>query len=202
MTPEEAADLLGVDVDAPAASVIAAYSAKAAEAKATNTGDPDTEAAELRLLSEARVTLMSYQHQEQGRQQRATAAQSVPSSSAPPKYGERSTTPETRTTASGWPELAGSTSRLSSEDEQRRKKRTFIIAIIAVLCSLSSWFTILALPVTLVGIGLGIMTMVRVRGFGGGMYTGTRVLFAVNLIVGIFAIAGCVLILITAFGHH
>lgn len=198
MTPDEAAALLDVDKDAPAAAILAAYSAKAQAAGGTHAGDLDAEKAEIQLLGEARVTLMTHRQKAQGTQQRAAVAQraagkSTPASTAP-EFGQRAAT-------SAWPDDAPAKGKTrTAEEEQIRKQRSFIIAVIGLVLSLTAWVWWLLEPLSLFGIGLNIWALVRVRGYGSGMYTGTRIVAWISIALGVLGLLGNILLIVNGIG--
>lgn len=193
MTPDEAATILGVDKDAPAADILFAYSAKAKEATESNPGDPETAKAETQMLGEARVTLMTHRQKSQGTQQRTEVAQRAAGNA--PEYGERVAAPE----QSGWPDdspVKGK--KRTAEEEQTRKVRSFQIAIVGLVLALTAWVVAWLVPASLIGMGLSIWALVRVRGYGSGMYTGTRVVSWIALIGGALGVVGTVLLIVSA----
>lgn len=192
MTPDEAAAILGVDKDAPAADILSAYSAKAKEATDSNPGDPGTAKAETQMLGEARVTLMTHRQKSQGTQQRTEVAQRAAGKA--PEYGERVAVPE----QSGWPDDAPAKGkRRTAEEEQTRKVRSFQIAIVGLVLALTAWVIAWLVPASLIGMGLSIWALVRVRGYGSGMYTGTRVVSWIALIGGALGVVGTVLLIVS-----
>jgi hypothetical protein len=195
MTPDEAAAILEVAKDAPAADILAAYSAKAKEAGASHPGDLDAEKAEVQLLGEARVTLMTHRQKTQGAQQRTAVAQR--SASKEPEYGVRLATPE----QTGWPDdEPAKRRRRTAAEEESRKVRSLQIAILGLVLSLTSWVWWLLMPLTLLGMGLCIWALARVRGFGSGMYTATRIVCWVGLVLGALALLGNILLIVRILG--
>jgi hypothetical protein len=205
MTPDEAASILEVDTDAEAADILAAYSAKAAQSRAENGGDAVAAQGEVQLLGEARVTLMTHRQQVQGSQQRAELARTsgAPAIVAAPRNGSHADAP--KLTPSGWPEDApkGKTAvkKRSPDEEESRKKRAFLMAAIGLVLSFVAWISVLGLPITVLGMGLCVWSLVRVRGYGSGMYTGTRVVAWIGLVLGLLAVIGSALVIMKALGH-
>ncbi|QDZ14023.1 J domain-containing protein [Humibacter ginsenosidimutans] len=194
MTPDEAAAALGVARDASASDILTAYSAKAKEVGGSNAGDPDAEKAEVQMLSEARVTLMTHRQKTQGTQQRTAVAQRA--AGKEPEFGERVAAPE----PSGWPDdTPAKGKRRSVEEEQSRKVRSLQIGILGLVLAVSSWFWWLLMPLTLFGMGLSIWSLVRVRGYGSGMYTATRIIAWISLLLGAFGLLGNILLIVGAF---
>lgn len=199
MTPDEAAAILDVEKDAPAATILSAYSAKAQEAGGTHAGDLDAEKAEIQLLGEARVTLMTHRQKVQGAQQRTAVAQRAAGSGAPvsprsgttPEYGERAAT-------TVWPDDAPAKGKVRTADEEQvRKQRSLLIAVIGLFLSLTAWVWWLLEPLSLLGMGLSIWALVRVRGYGSGMYTGTRIAAWIALVLGLLGLVGNILLVVT-----
>ena len=207
MTPDEAADILGIDEDASAADILAAYSAKAKAAGET----PETESDEVAIYAEARVTLMTARQKRQGSQQRAEAAKKNPGAAQPaPRYGERTKEPELKVTKSGWPDDSRPSRRnFTSDQETRRKRWSLGIAVIAfVLIAIAfvpfrvTFAVLFALEfLPLVGLGLSIWAIVRVRGYGGGMYLATRIVAWITVAFSILSIIGNILGLVSLFSH-
>ena len=193
MTPDEAAAILEVSKDASASDILAAYSAKAQAAGGAHAGDIEAEKAEVQLLGEARVTLMTHRQKMQGTQQRTAVAQRAAGRDAvpgAPEYGER-------TEAAAWPDDAPAKGKVrTAEEEQVRKQRSFVIAVIGLVLSLTAWVWWLLEPISLFGMGLAIWSMVRVRGYGSGMYTGTRVVAWFALVLGVLALIGNILLVV------
>ncbi|HEY0260692.1 MAG TPA: hypothetical protein VGC18_12680 [Lacisediminihabitans sp.] len=186
MTPDEAADILEVGKDAPAADILAAYSAKAKAAGGTYAGNLEAERAEVQLLGEARVTLMTHRQRAQGAQQRTAAAQRTDRG---PTYGERGEA------VIGWPDETKGRPR-TAEEELMRKRRSFAIAIVGLVLSLTAWVWWLLEPLSLFGIGLNIWALVRVRGYGSGLYTGTRIVAWVSVVLGALGLLGNILLVV------
>jgi cobalamin biosynthesis Mg chelatase CobN len=198
MTPDEAAALLDVDKDASAATILAAYSAKAKAAGGDHAGDLEAEKAEVQLLGEARVTLMTHRQKTQGTQQRTAVAQraagTTTSGGSAPEYGQRAAT-------SAWPDDAPAKGKArSAEEEQIRKQRSFIIALVGLVLSLTAWVWWLLEPLSLFGIGLSIWALVRVRGYGSGLYTGTRIVAWVSIVLGALGLLGNILLVVNGIG--
>lgn len=193
MTPDEAAAILEVSKNASASDILAAYSAKAKAAGGANAGDIEAEKAEVQLLGEARVTLMTHRQKMQGTQQRTAVAQRAAGRDAAPgapEYGERAE-------AATWPDDAPAKGKVrTAEEEQVRKQRSFVIAVIGLVLSLTAWVWWLLEPISLFGMGLAIWSMVRVRGYGSGMYTGTRVVAWFALVLGVLALIGNILLVV------
>jgi hypothetical protein len=198
MTPDEAAAILDVDKDAGATDILAAYSTKAKAVGGDHAGDLDAEKAEVQLLGEARVTLMTYRQKKQGTQQRTEVAQrasgTAVAATKAPEYGER-----VEATV-GWPEEPVKGRIRTAEEEQIRKQRSLIIAVIGLVLSLTAWVWWLLEPLSLFGMGLNIWAMVRVRGYASGMYTGTRIVSWVSLVMGVLALAGNILLIVNGIG--
>ncbi|GAB3613511.1 hypothetical protein [Humibacter ginsengisoli] len=197
MTPDEAAALLDVAKDASASDILAAYSAKAQAAGGAHSGDIEAEKAEVQLLGEARVTLMTYRQKMQGTQQRTAVAQRAAGkgpAAGTPEYGERAEAPV-------WPDDAPAKGKVrTAEEEQVRKQRSFVIAVIGLVLSLTAWVWWLLEPISLFGMGLAIWSMVRVRGYGSGMYTGTRIVAWLALVLGALALIGNILLVVNGLG--
>ncbi|WP_022899666.1 tetraspanin family protein [Humibacter albus] len=195
MTPDEAADILDVKTDASASDILAAYSTKAKAVSGEHQGDPESEKAHVQLLGEARVTLMTHRQKSQGTQQRVQVAQQASGkTSGVPQYGERIAQPAT----SGWPDDPPKGKRRTTEEELVRKQRSLIIAIIGLVLSLTAWIWWLLEPLSVFGIGLSIWALVRVRGYGSGLYTGTRIVAWVSIALGVLGLIGNVLLVVNA----
>ncbi|NNC10847.1 tetraspanin family protein [Planctomonas sp. JC2975] len=194
MTPDEAAAILEVAKDASASDILAAYSKKAQAAGGS--GDLAAEKAEVQILQDARVTLMTNRQKLQGTQQRtevaARAAGKTPQPSGKPEYGERTAAP----VESGWPDDAPKGKSRTADEELVRKQRSFIIAAIGLVLSLTAWFWWLLEPLSLFGIGLSIWALIRVRGYGSGMYTGTRIVSWISIVLGVLAMVGNILLVV------
>ena len=153
----------------------------------------------MEVLGEARITLMTHRQKTQGTQQRTAVAQQasgkVQAGGAQPEYGERAASEAV------WPEDAPAKGKVRTpEEEQLRKQRSFIIAVIGLVLSLTAWVWWLLEPLSLFGIGLSIWALVRVRGYGSGMYTGTRIVVWISIVLGVLALLGNILLIVNGIG--
>ena len=193
MTPDEAAAILGVDKDAEVSEILATYSKKvqvAGAASAAASDDP-----EVQTLVEARTTLM-----DDRRRRAATERRSTTSSSPEPQYGQRATSAPAAPPVSAWGDEPPKGKRYTPEQEATRKQRSMIIAVIGLVLSFTGWIWWLLEPVSVFGIGLSIWALVRVRGYGSGLYTGTRVVAWIAIISGLLALVGNILLIVNALG--
>lgn len=192
MTPDEAATILGIDKDADVSEILATYSKKVQLAGASSAASDDPE---VQTLVEARTTLM-----DDRRRRAATDRQPAPAGAGQPQYGQRSATTQAAPAASAWGDDTAKGKRFTPEQEAIRKQRSMIIAVIGLVLSLTGWVWWLLEPLSLLGMGLSIWAMVRVRGFGTGLYTGTRVVAWIAVVTGALALIGNILLIVSALG--
>ncbi|WP_243064720.1 hypothetical protein [Humibacter sp. RRB41] len=190
MTPDEAATILGVDKNAEVSEILATYSKKV-QAAGADTTQPGNQDPEVQALVEARTTLM-----DDRRRRAATEHRPSTSATSTPQYGQRSAT--AAPTVSAWGDDAAKGKRYTPEQEATRKQRSFIIAIIGLILSLTGWVWWLLTPLSLFGMGISIWALVRVRGYGSGLYTGTRIVAWISIISGALALIGNILLIVNA----
>ena len=192
MTPDEAAAILGVDKDAEVSEILATYSKRvqSAGADATQLGSDDPE---VQALVEARTTLMD------DRRRRAATERQSTAKTGEPQYGQRSTAPAAPP-VSAWGDEPPKGKSFTPEQEETRKQRSFLIAIIGLVLSLTAWVWWMLEPLSVFGMGLSIWALVRVRGYGSGLYTGTRVVAWIALITGVLALIGNILLIVNGLG--